>query len=295
MEKHTSIKFHLASVPEFLREGKALEDSLNPYRVVIGAEDQEVADKLLELHLPIPGERLVCDPTSAQMIKYASNTFLATKISYANSIAILCDHIGANAKCVMEGVGMDKRIGADFLNAGLGYGGSCFPKDIKALIEYANQKKYNFKILKSVEETNAYQVDYFIKKVVRACGGKVKNKILTIFGLAFKPDTSDMREARSLLIIEKLKEMGAKVRACDPVAIPEAKKFLTGVEFFEDPYKSLKGADALLLVTEWGEYQQIDFDKVKKLMREKVVVDGRNIYNPIKLAQKGFIYEGIGQ
>lgn len=295
MEKLTKIKFDFASVPEFLREGKALEDTLHPYRVVIGAEKKSVANKLLELHRKIGGKRLICDSASAQLIKYASNAYLPTKISFANAISVLCDKFGADVNKVMEGMGMDERIGPAFLGAGLGYGGSCFPKDVKALIKLARKASYDFQILKAIQKANQAQIDYFLKKIVRLCGGSIKGKRIAVLGLAFKPETSDMREARSIYVIRGLKRRRAKIRACDPVAILEAKKILSGVRFFADPYQALKGADALLLVTEWDEYKKLDFKKIKKLMRSPVVVDGRNIYNRKRLEKLGFIYEGLGR
>lgn len=295
MRHFTKVDFDLASVPEFLREGKALEDSLHPYRVVIGVEKRSIAKKMLTLHKKIPGKKLVCDPASAQMIKYASNAFLPTKISFANSIAVLCDKFGANVEDVIKGMGMDKRIGPEFLGAGLGYGGSCFPKDIRALSALSQKSGYTFSILTAVEKTNKKQTDYFVKKIVRLCGGSVKNKILTVLGLSFKPNTSDIREANSLLVISELQKKGSKIRACDPVAIPEAKKILKEVEFFEDPYEALKGAEALILVTEWEEYANLDFVKIKALMKSSIVIDGRNVYNRRKLEKLGFIYEGVGR
>jgi len=295
MRRFTRAEFDVASVPEFLREGKAVWDTFHPYRVVIGSVKKKVIHKLLQLHRGIPGKRLVCTPVSAQLIKYASNAFLPTKISFANSIAVLCDEFGADVEEVMKGVGMDKRIGAEFLGAGLGYGGSCFPKDIAALIHLAKRSKYNFEILKAVEKTNKKQIDYFIGRTVGLCGGEVKGKVLVILGLAFKPDTSDMREARSIYVAERLQNLGAEVRACDPVAIPEAEKLIKGARFFTDPYTALRGADALLLVTEWGEYKTLDFARIKKLMKAPVVVDGRNIYNRKQLVRLGFKYGGVGR
>jgi len=295
MKKYTQVSFDMASVPEFLSEGRAIENTLRSYRVVIGAEKKSVVEKLLKLHHPISGERLICNSTTAQMIKYAANTFLPTKISFANAIAILCDQFGADVKKVMLGVGMDKRIGPDFLGAGVGYGGSCFPKDVAALIKLAQKVNYNFKILKAVEQTNQEQINYFVQKVIRLCDGSVKDKILVILGLAFKPGTSDMREASSIYIIKALKKKGAKLRVCDPVAIPTAKKIISGVKFFTNPYKALKRAEVLVLVTEWKEYQKLNFKKIKKLMKRPIVVDGRNVYNQKQLEKLGFIYEGIGR
>lgn len=295
MKKFTNVNFDLASVPEFLREGKALTDTLNPYRVVIGVERKEVAEKLLKLHEKIPGERLICSSVSAQMIKYASNAFLPMKISFANFIAVLCDKFKADVIEVMKGMGMDKRIGPDFLGAGLGYGGSCFPKDVAALVYLSQKAGFNFGILKAVEKTNQKLIDYFVKKTVRLCGGSVKGKNMAVFGLSFKPETSDMREARSIYVIKKLQKLGAKIRATDPMAIPEARKIVEEVDFFTDVYRALEKADALLLVTEWEEYKNLNFVKIKKLMKTPIVVDGRNIFNREKLEKLGFIYEGIGK
>lgn len=295
MRRFTKVSFDLAAVPEFLREGKALEDSLHPYRVVIGTEKKSVAKKLLQLHHGISGKRLICRPTSAQLIKYAANAFLPTKISFANSIAVLCDKFKADVNEVTKGMGMDKRIGLAFLGAGLGYGGSCFPKDVAALIQLSQKAGYNFAILKAVEKTNQKLVDYFIKKVITLCGGSIKGKKMAVLGLAFKPGTSDVREARAIYLIRELLKKGAVVKATDPVAIEEAKKILSGVDFVAGPYEALKGAEAMLLITEWEEYRNLDFVKAKALMSSPIVVDGRNIYNRKQLEKLGFIYEGIGK
>lgn len=294
-EKTTKVEIELASVPEFLREGKAIEDTLHPYRVVIGARNKDTIKKLLKLHQKISGKRMVCSPESAQMIKYASNAFLPSKISFANSIARICDNFGINIEEVMKGMGMDKRIGPDFLNAGLGYGGSCFPKDIDALLYLSESVGYDFSILKVVKKTNNDQVDFFVNKIISLCSGSVKGKILVVLGLSFKPNTSDMREARSLYVIHRLQKLGAVVRACDPVAISEAVKVLCKADFYVDPYEALKGADGLVLVTEWDEYKNLDFVKIKKIMKSPIVADGRNIYNREGLEKLGFTYEGIGK
>lgn len=295
MKKFTKVNFDLVSVPEFLREGKALFDSFHPHRVVIGAENKSAAKKILLLHKRIPGKKMVCSPASAQMIKYASNAFLPTKISFANSVAILCDKLGADIEEVMKGVGMDKRIGPDFLSAGLGYGGSCFPKDVAALIGLAKRMRYSFDILKAVEKTNQKQISFFLQKVVRLCGGSIKGKTVAILGLSFKPGTSDMREARSIYVIKELLNMGARINVCDPVAVSEAKKLITGVDFFVDPYRAVENADVMLLITEWDEYKKLDFKKIKELMSSPVVVDGRNLYNRDQMEKLGFTYEGIGK
>lgn len=294
MKKFTKISFDLASVPEFLREGKAVTDTLNPHRVVIGSEKKEVIEKLLKLHEKISGERLVCDPVTAQMIKYASNAFLPTKLTFANAISILCDKFGADTKKVMEGMGMDKRIGSGHLQTGIGYGGSCFPKDIAALIYLAKVSGYNFEMLKAVTQTNKYMIDFFVEKILEVFDGSIKGKVLVVLGLAFGPGTSDMRESVSIPLIKKLKKRGAVIRGCDPQAIFEAKKIFSGVELHEDIYEALKGADGLLLIQDWEEYKNLDFVKIKRIMKSPVIVDCRNIFDRNKMREMGFIYEGIG-
>lgn len=295
MLKGTKTPFDLASCPEFLREGSAIKDSLNPARVVIGVETEKAKKILLKLHQPIKAPRLICGLKSAQMIKYGANSLLATKISFINSMARLCEIIGANIDDVAKGLGLDPRIGGRFLKAGLGYGGSCFPKDTWALISYAQKLGYDFKFLKEVDNVNQSQIDYFAAKIEKACAGKLKNKTLTILGLSFKPETDDMREARSVKLIQKLQKKGAKINACDPVAIENARHILTGVNFYQDPYQALKQSSALILVTEWEQFRKLDFKKAAQLMKEKIVVDGRNIYQAEKLKKLGFKYQGIGR
>jgi len=295
MEKQTTTAFELASCPEFLREGSAIKDAFTPYRVVIGVESKKAADLLLKLHQPIKAPKLVCDVNSAQLIKYAANAFLATKISFINLMARICDRIGADIEKVSEGLGLDPRIGKMFLKAGLGYGGSCFPKDTWALISFAKKIGVDFHFLSSVDKINKTQIGYFVHKVVKACQGSVKGKTVAILGLSFKPNTDDLRESRSLLVIEKLKKLGAKIRVYDPVAIPKAKKLLKNVKYTQDVYEVAKGADVLCLVTEWNEFKNLNFRKIKKLMRKPIIVDGRNIYEPKKLKKLGFDYLGIGR
>ncbi len=295
IKKETKISFDMASCPEFLKEGSALKDSLNPSRIVIGVESKKTKDLLLKLHQPIKGPRLIGDIKSAQMIKYAANAFLATKISFINSIARLCDGVGADIKKVSEGLGLDPRIGKEFLNAGLGYGGSCFPKDTWALISFAKRLGYDFKFLKEVDNVNQDQIDYFINKIIKVCGGSVKDKTLTVLGLAFKPKTDDVREARSIALIKGLQEKGAKIKACDPIAVANAEKVLTQVDFYKNPYQALRGSVALILVTEWEEFKKLDFKKVGKIMSKKVIIDGRNMYDPEKIKKLGFKYTGIGR
>lgn len=293
--KKTEAKFSVCSCPEFLREGLAVKDTFHPDRIVVGSNNQQAIKILKTLHRKFKAPVFVTTPESAELIKYGANAFLSTKISFANAFSILCEKTGADVTQVMEGIGLDKRIGTQFFKAGLGYGGSCFPKDVKALITDSKKLGYDFKLLKAVEEINARQVENFVKKVVSLCGGSVKGKTLAVLGLAFKPETSDMREARSILVIRELKKKGAKILATDPAAISEAKKIISGVKFVKTPYEALKNADALLLVTEWSEFQKLDFKKVKRLMKTPIVVDGRNIYNRKRLEKLGFIYEGMGR
>lgn len=294
IQKHTKSSFDLASCPEFLREGSAVYDSLHPSRIVIGAESKKAKEILLKLHKPIKGPRLITDVKSAQMIKYAANAYLATKISFINTIARICDNIGADIEDIAKGLGLDSRIGKSFLKAGLGYGGSCFPKDTWALIAYAKKQGYDFGFLKQVDQVNQNQIDYFIKKIKKACGS-LNGKTLTILGLSFKPNTSDVREARSIPIIKKLKKAGAKIKAHDPVATNEAKKEIKDIKYFTDPYKALENSSALLLITEWEKYKDLNFKKAAKIMKEKIIIDGRNFLDSKKLKKLGFIYKGVGR
>jgi len=270
----------VASVPEFLREGQAVNDALHPNRIVIGADSPQAEQVLTKLHRKFNCPILIMSPASAQLVKYASNSFLATKISFINSMAILADKVGADIADVAKGLGMDPRIGAAFLNPGLGYGGSCFPKDTWALIAFAESLGYDFKFLKQVDQVNNDQIDYFIAKM-----GNVKGKILTILGLAFKPNTDDVREARSTVLTAKLKKMGAIIHAYDPVVKGE----------FTDPYQALVNSDGLVLVTEWQMFLDLDWAKVKQVMRRPNIFDGRNFLDKEKLKKIGFKYWGIGR
>lgn len=293
IKKSTKTTFDIASCPEFLREGSAVWDSFHPSRIVIGTESKKAQEILVKLHKSIKGPRILCDIASAQMIKYAANAFLATKISFINSIAILCDKIGADIIKVSKGLGLDPRIGKSFLQAGLGYGGSCFPKDTWALISFSKRKNYDFEFLRQVDKVNKKQIDYLINKMEEVFDS-LKNITIAVLGLAFKPDTDDLRESRSLELIKKLQQKGAKIRATDPVAINNAKKLLTNVSFYNDPYVTLKNAQIVVLATEWKEYQNLDFTKVKKIMKGNHIFDGRNFLPKEKLKKLGFIYEGIG-
>ena len=295
LKKYCKVEHYFASVPEFLREGSAIADTLKPSRIIIGADGKEVVNKLLELHAPINGERVVCDIISAQMIKYAANAFLATKISFANGVARVCDLLKADVKKVMQGLGLDPRIGREFLFPGLGYGGSCFPKDVKAFVHLAKKAGYDFRLLEEVDQINLTQVDYVIDKAEKFLGS-FQDKVVGLWGLAFKPDTDDLREARSLVLISNLLGKGAKIQAYDPVAMVAAKKiFAKKIMFKTDAYEAAKNADVIFLVTEWNEFKKLDLQKVKKLMKGKLLIDGRNLYDPRIVKEFGFTYQGVGR
>lgn len=306
----TKHRFDVVSNPEFLKEGAAIEDFMKPDRVVIGAENQQAAHALRELYSPFvrKGDRiLVMDIRSAEMTKYASNAMLATKISFINEMANICSSLGADIDNVRRGMGYDKRIGFEFLFPGVGYGGSCFPKDVKALVQTAQQHKVNASILKAVEEVNERQKrilfesirDHFSAPKGRrrtSTSTSLSGKTIAIWGLSFKPRTDDMREAPSIIIINHLLKAGAKVRAHDPVALEEARKvFGKRIALLDDCYEALKGADALAIVTEWREFQLPDFRRMKRLMKRPVIFDGRNIYHQDELRRTGFTYYGIGR
>ncbi|MGA9407862.1 MAG: nucleotide sugar dehydrogenase, partial [Bacteroidota bacterium] len=236
------------------------------------------------------------DERSAEMTKYAANSFLATKISFMNELANLCDKSGADVDWVRKGMGSDPRIGQQFLFAGLGYGGSCFPKDVKALIKTAQEHEYEFKILRAVDEVNEKQKRLIVKKILRHFNNQIQQKVIALWGLSFKPQTDDIREAPSLVIMNSLLELGAKIRAHDPIAISKMRGQFDGkVEFFDNNYEALKGADALAVITEWNEFRRPDFDRMKALMKRPVIFDGRNIYDPKLMREKGFTYFGIGR
>lgn len=284
IQKTAQVKFSVAAVPEFLREGQAVNDALRPNRVIIGTDSKKAEAILVELHKKLKCPILTMSPASAQLTKYASNAMLATRISFINSMAILADKVGADILDVAKGLGLDPRIGSSFLNPGLGYGGSCFPKDTWALIAFAKQKGYDFKFLKEVDQVNNDQVDYLIDKI-KAGLGTLKGKTLTILGLAFKPNTDDLREARSTALIGKLKQAGVHIQSFDPVIKGK----------FADSYQAMINSDGLVLVTEWQEFLDLNWVKVKRLMRRANVFDGRNFFDPKKLKKLGFKYWGIGR
>lgn len=287
--------FAIASCPEFLREGTGLSDTLHPDRVVIGTNSDRAREILLELHKPIDGKTVLCNVETAELIKYASNAMLATKISFANAIAHLSEQVGADVERVLEGVGLDKRIGRSFLYPGVGYGGSCFPKDVKALIALSASYGYDFSLLRAVHEVNVETRKQFVKKIIRHLG-TLKGKTIAVLGLAFKPDTDDMREAPSIGIIESLLREGASVVAYDPIAIKKAQEKLPKeVSYAKDPYQAAEGADAVAVVTEWNEFRQLDLVRLARGMRNLVLFDGRNIYEPEKVRALGFLYYGVGR
>jgi UDPglucose 6-dehydrogenase len=291
---NNKIQFNVASCPEFLREGSALSDTLRPDRIVIGADSQLAIDKLLDLHKHINGERVITNIETAEMIKYASNAMLSTKISFANAISFISDSVGADVEKVLAGVGLDKRIGRQFLYPGVGFGGSCFPKDVKALIAIAKNHGYDFELLKAVYKVNTEAKNYFVDNIEKIIGN-LKGITLSIWGLAFKPDTDDMREAPSVDIIKKLISKGVNINAYDPIAIDNAKKILREINYFDNPLKSAENSDGIVIVTEWNEFKQIDLSKIKKVMRKHFIFDGRNIYDPEKVKSLGFIYKGVGR
>lgn len=296
--RKSDLRFDVASNPEFLKEGAAIDDFLRPDRIVIGVESQKAEDLLKKLYKPfvLNGHPIISmDIPSAEMTKYAANAMLATKISFMNDIANLCEIMGADVNMVRRGIGSDPRIGNKFIYPGIGYGGSCFPKDVKALIKTAAENNYKMQVLKAVENVNEKQKSVLFEKVLNHFKGNISGKTFAVWGLSFKPKTDDMREAPSLVIIEKLLSMGAKVQAHDPVAMNEAKHTLKdSISYCEKQEDALTNADALLIVTEWPEFRSPDFNEIKSKLNEAVIFDGRNIYDAVELKEMGFAYYGIG-
>jgi len=299
MRKKGKTEIDVVSSPEFLKEGSALDDSLRPNRIVIGSRSKRAISVMTDIYTPFMrtgNPIMVMDERSAEMTKYAANSFLATKISFMNELANLCEKTGADIDWVRKGMGSDPRIGQQFLFAGVGYGGSCFPKDVKALIKTAQEHEYEFKILRAVDEVNEKQKRLIVKKIVKHFNNQLQQKVITVWGLSFKPQTDDIRDAPALVIINNLLETGAKIRAHDPIAMPKVKPLFDGrVEFFDNNYDALKGADALAVITEWNEFRRPDFDRMKSLMKRPVIFDGRNLYDPKLMKEKGFVYYGIGR
>ncbi len=290
------IPFSVVSCPEFLREGSAIQDFLNPARIVLGSLDKAAAHRVADLHLPLRAPMVVTDLRTAEMIKYASNAFLATKISFINEIANICDALGADVKEVAAGMGYDTRIGRSFLDAGPGYGGSCFPKDVKALAHMARTNSKHPQLLESVMEINKHQRVQVVEKVKAALGGSdLTGKVIGIWGLAFKPNTDDLRDAPAIEIIQGLQAAGATIRACDPVAAHGVARIMPDLDLRGNAYEVATGADAVVMCTEWNEYKQIDMEKVRGIMRTPVLVDGRNVYDPARMRELGFVYRGMGR
>ncbi len=295
------IKFDVVSNPEFLKEGDAVNDFLKPDRVVIGADDPKSMEKLKELYAPFTRshERFIgMDIKSAELTKYAANAMLATKISFMNEMAKIAEAVGADINKVRVGIGSDKRIGYSFIYPGVGYGGSCFPKDVKALEKIAKDAGVEPKIIKAVEEVNKEQRQYFLNKILSRFGGDVSDKSFALWGLSFKPETDDMREAPSLTIVDELTKRGAKIKAYDPKAMEEAKSYwlkdIKNIEYFNNKYDTLNGSDAMILVTEWKEFRSPDFYEMKKRLASPIIFDGRNQYNKERLEEMGFEYYQVG-
>ena len=297
-KKGVKIEFDVASNPEFLKEGAAVDDFLKPDRIVVGIESKKAESVMNRLYKPftLNGHPVIfMDVPSAEMTKYAANAMLATKISFINDIANLCEIMGANVNWVRKGIGSDSRIGKKFIYPGIGYGGSCFPKDVKALIKTASQNGYELRVLKSVEDVNESQKSVLFNKLSNHFDGKLEGKTIAMWGLSFKPQTDDMREAPALVLIEKLIAAGAKVKAYDPVAMEESQRRIGDViEYSKDQYEALIDADALLVVTEWPEFRFMNFNVVKKLLSNPLIFDGRNIYDPDEMKEFGFEYSCIG-
>lgn len=288
------IPFWVVSCPEFLREGSAIGDFMQPHRTVLGSLDRDAAEKVAQLHLPLRAPIMITDLRTAEMIKYASNAFLATKISFINEIANICEALGADIKEVAVGMGLDKRIGPMMLDAGLGFGGSCFPKDVKALAFMAAEKGRHPQLLNVVMDINDDRRSMAVSRVSEMLGG-LKDRVIGLLGLSFKPNTDDMRDAPAVGIAKALMAAGARVRGYDPVAMDVARTAVPDVELFPDPYSMAQGCDALMVITEWNEFKQLDLEKICSLMRQAVLFDGRNIYEPESMTHLGFRYRGLGR
>jgi UDPglucose 6-dehydrogenase len=289
------VSFDVVSNPEFLREGAAVSDFMHPDRVVLGSTNPAAAERVAELYAAVNAPVVITDLRTAEMIKYAANAFLATRISFVNEVAQICERLGADVRVVADGMGLDKRIGRHFLDAGIGFGGSCFPKDVKALAYMAEATDCHPQLLNAVLEINEAMRRRFVLKVERLMGGDLTGTTIGAWGLAFKPDTDDMREAPSIDILKGLVQKGAKVRAYDPVASANARRYLPEIEYADNPYTAAAGADAVVLLTHWNEFKQVDLGRVAKSMRRAVLVDGRNLYEPGEARRHGFVYAGVGR
>ncbi|HWB17489.1 MAG TPA: UDP-glucose/GDP-mannose dehydrogenase family protein [Vicinamibacterales bacterium] len=295
----TTQPFSVVSNPEFLKQGAAVDDFLKPDRVVIGTNDQDAAELMRELYRPFTrtgAPIMVMDPASAELCKYAANAMLATRISFMNEVANVCERFGADVDKVRQAVAADRRIGSAFLFPGVGYGGSCFPKDVKAIVKFSSQKRYRFRILEAVETVNERQKVRLLERLDEHFGKRLKGRTVAVWGLAFKPRTDDMREAPAVPIVEGLLARGVKVRAYDPEARDVAKRlFKSRITYARHAYDALTGADALVIVTEWNDFREPDFARMKRLMRQPIIFDGRNLYDPAQIRERGFQYTSIGR
>ncbi len=295
--RREKVDFDVVSNPEFLREGSAIEDFMRPDRVIIGAESPQAVAIMQDLYRPLfmlETPFIMTDVATAEMIKYASNTFLATKVSFINEIANLCELMEADVDQVAKGMGLDHRIGGEFLHPGPGFGGSCFPKDIQALSSLARQRGYDFEIINAVQRVNEGQPRRMLEKIAGAVGG-IRGRTLGVLGLSFKPNTNDIRESPALTIVQGLLEGGAMVRAYDPAAMEDAKQALHGIIYCQDAYEAAKGAEALIVLTEWSQFRNLDLARVRELLQKPVFIDLRNVYDPAKVRQAGLTYLGIGR
>lgn len=294
MNLKANVPFDVASNPEFLREGTAVKDFLHPDRIVIGVESEQARKKLLEVYKPLKATTVVTDIASAELIKHASNSFLATKISFINAVSQICDRVGADIEKVAEGMGLDPRIGKSFLDAGIGFGGFCLPKDIEAFIHIADKLGVDFRLLKEVARVNEQQRALVVKKAEERLWN-LKQKTIAVWGLSFKPHTDDMRLAPSIDVIGRLSAAGAKIRAYDPQAMGEAREHINGTMLCTDAYQAVKGSDCLMILTEWPQFQEVDWKRVHKLMGHPIIVDGRNFIDPETVRRHGFEYVGMGR
>ena len=298
-KRKSNVTFDIASNPEFLKEGAAVEDFLRPERIVIGIDNEKTGEIMKRLYMPFVLNNhpiLFMDIISAEITKYAANSMLATRISFINEIANLCDLLGADINNVRKGIGSDSRIGSKFMYPGSGYGGSCFPKDVRAIIKTADDHGYELKVIKAVEKANEHQKNVMFNKISKYYNENLKNKLIGIWGLSFKPKTDDIRESSSIYLIERLLKEGAGIKAYDPAAMNETRKKLGDkISYAADPYEALKDADALVLMTEWSEFHIPDLIKMADIMKGKVIFDGRNIYDPERLKKLGFQYKGVGR
>jgi UDPglucose 6-dehydrogenase len=286
--------FDVVCNPEFLREGKAIYDFMHPDRVVLGVESQRAADIMIDLYRPLGAHVIVTNMETAELIKHASNVFLSLKISYINAIASICEEVGADVLKLAEGMGCDRRIGRDFLDAGIGYGGYCLPKDLAAFIHITEEAGCDSELLRAVQRINNSQQDIFVRKVKKALWN-LAGKTIGVLGLSYKPNTDDMREAPSIGIIEKLQKEHVKMKAYDPHAMHNASAILKDVEYCKTPYEVAEGSDALIILTEWDEFKNLDLARVKSLLRQPVIIDGRNIFDPLQMSKLGFVYQGVGR